>query len=437
MNKKTGVSGRQRKKADVAIGVIEKAGVPPLEHPPSFAAVYSMELKNAKSDPRSLQNLANSKKVGRKDLKSEDQQPISKIQKTPKAREKKHSSSNSHLGAIAIKKSAQKASGVTPQEGGRERLQVAGKVVQKQLSEHQIPSNQSKDFIIKTSKLKEHRRDFKLRSVGQERTRGQSSSNSTVPIVGEEDPATKAGKYKRSSIVSNSSSVKIKSSSLPPSNSRKTRGVVQDVQASQEYNRWWDEGSRCAPNGKSGRTDSKQRQLQEESLDRPWMRNRFAESDQTPSRSLNGLGLGFFKPDDYQMDNLKHMIIEEADNMIEESDKENEFVEERDMLIKLKKKRKTNLLADLIPLNMNEEKQKFYSMNCKYSPQFLYSHEKISLKYKTPHSQFVKEAKSILDSVLKEFGSDEYFFAMQGNVVSRDTVGIHPLFRNILQSIRF
>ena len=425
MNKKLGVSGRQRKRVDAIIGTTEKVTMPNIENPPSFAAVYSIEAKYAKNEPRSLQSLANSKKIARKEPKPEEQQHNSKIQKTPKARDKKHSSSNSNLATFGNKKSAHKPLGGHIGDAAKDKLYITGKVVQKQVSDQQLPSSQSKDFIIKTSKLKDRRRDFKLRSVGQERTRGASSSNSTVPHVGEDEIGLKSGKQKRSSIVSNSSSVKIKSSSLPPTNYRKIRVGTLDAQISSEYTKYYDDESRNTPNDTLGRANNRWRQLQEDSVEKPWMRNRFAESDQTPNRSLNGLGLGFFKPDDYQMDNLKHMIIEEADNMIEESDKENEFVEERDMLIKLKKKRKTNLLADLIPLNMNEEKQKFYSLNCKYSPQFIYNYEKINLKYKIPHSQFVKEAKAILDSVLKEFGSDEVFFAMQGNVVPREAVGIH------------
>ena len=101
------------------------------------------------------------------------------------------------------------------------------------------------------------------------------------------------------------------------------------------------------------------------------------------------------------MDDFKHMIIEEADNMIEESDKDNEFADEKELLLKIKKnKKKSNILADLIPINMNQEKDKFYNSGCKYDPQFQYQVDKLVIKYNKPHIQFVKEARQILDAVV-------------------------------------
>lgn len=172
--------------------------------------------------------------------------------------------------------------------------------------------------------------------------------------------------------------------------------------------------------------------LREDSQE-PWQRNRIAEMDACGPKLAVQTG----KPDDYMMDNLKHMIIEEADNMIDESDKENEFAEEREILVKLKKARKkTNILADLIPLNLQEEREKFYAKGCKYDPQFVYGNENLVLKYKKPHAQFVREAKNILDAVLSKYGSDDNFFELQGQVVTKEATGTRCSRRVALQQVR-
>ena len=44
---------------------------------------------------------------------------------------------------------------------------------------------------------------------------------------------------------------------------------------------------------------------------------------------------------------------------------------------KKKKKKKTATLEQLIPLNLNTEKENFFKAETKYNPQFIYSFERI------------------------------------------------------------
>ena len=377
--------------------------------------VKSMEVRVYRQDQKPF-DATTDKRSKKREKPLESILRMSKIQQTPKPRPKKTSASNANLKNASSKGLPVKRNSNTFQElPSNERLFGGGPAASLKQSDKSVKPRDS-DFKIKRSHAAapERRLESSLPLHRQ-----VSSSNSSVPNGSEDGPAGRFAKPKRGSLAGDSETLAAKSSSVPPHTfkasasredlpgERAPAGGLGSFKIHRSEKMKW---SKAAPRLAAPKEPQEQ----------PWQRNRIAETDGSGAKAASQPG----KPDDYLMDNLKHMIIEEADNMIDESDKENEFAEEREILVKLKKSRKkTNILADLIPLNMQEEKEKFYAKGCKYDPQFVYSNENLVLKYKKPHSQFVREARNILDAVLSMYGTDDNFFELQGQVVSREATG--------------
>lgn len=373
----------------------------------SFNAMYTVEVKGSRNELKTVQ-IGSNGRIPTKKEQVEMSVVMSKLQKSPKFKEKRNSNSNSQMRANSVKRSLGKPFSITNVDKKAEKV-AESKVNIKQPAEKKfggIPNN--KDFCIKSKKLSINRPEPKpIMNVTDRMARCSSSSKASGPASQQSIKEDRI-RMKISSAATQAQVQTSKSASVPPAKGRNAQRQLLALP--------------LVDVGLFGRLDW--RSSRDELGEGNWVLGRLAHRESSPSPF--GTQPTMTRIDDYQLDNLAHMIIEEADNMIEESDKENEFIEERDMLIKAKKagkKTKANILADLIPLNLAEEKIKFYSLNCRYNPQFVYLHEKITLKYNKPHTQFVKEAKDILEAVLKKYGSDEYFFACQGSVVSQEATG--------------
>lgn len=98
-----------------------------------------------------------------------------------------------------------------------------------------------------------------------------------------------------------------------------------------------------------------------------------------------------------------------------------------------KSKKKTARLAQMCPDNLAAEFDSFRNLDGKYSPQFIYSLERINLPYSKPHSKYLKEARAILDSTLFKYGSDRAYFDSFGAVVTQETT--ERVFQNYINSL--
>ncbi len=81
-----------------------------------------------------------------------------------------------------------------------------------------------------------------------------------------------------------------------------------------------------------------------------------------------------------------------------------------------------SLVQDLTPLNLQEEKEKFFAKNCQYNPQFKYKKlitvNKL-LKYGTPKPEYLKIAKKILDKAF-DGRTEEDIQKLEGTKITKD-----------------
>ncbi len=81
-----------------------------------------------------------------------------------------------------------------------------------------------------------------------------------------------------------------------------------------------------------------------------------------------------------------------------------------------------SLVQQMTPLNLQEEKQKFFDKNCKYNPQFKYK-ELITLnklhKYGEPKEKYLKLAKQILDEAFSQY-SEQELRELEGQKISAE-----------------
>ena len=85
-----------------------------------------------------------------------------------------------------------------------------------------------------------------------------------------------------------------------------------------------------------------------------------------------------------------------------------------------KKKKKFSKLTDLVPINLDEEKRKFFEQDCNYNPQFIYNSENIKFKIPNPDSKYLSLAMKIINNVINRYGSDSGFFKSFGKRVTID-----------------
>ena len=120
---------------------------------------------------------------------------------------------------------------------------------------------------------------------------------------------------------------------------------------------------------------------------------------------------------------------EEDEQNDKSSDEENEVKKDQNLLKENKKAKKTKkrvaTLAEMAPLNLLQEKDTFFSKNCKYNPQFLYSFDKnskVKVPYKKPHCRLLKHARQILEATLQTYGTDVKYFESFGKVITKTQV---------------
>jgi len=90
---------------------------------------------------------------------------------------------------------------------------------------------------------------------------------------------------------------------------------------------------------------------------------------------------------------------------------EKPIVEDQTETKKLKKKKKKKLttLKDMVPLNLEGEKQRFFESGYAINPQFEYNISDLNQKFVQPHTAYLKIAESILDQCMLEYGDDEKY----------------------------
>jgi len=82
-----------------------------------------------------------------------------------------------------------------------------------------------------------------------------------------------------------------------------------------------------------------------------------------------------------------------------------------------KKKKVYTALSEMVPLNLEEERKKFFEKNYSYNPQFVYNMQFFKQQFSKPHTRYLKIAKMILNACIKEFGDDEKFLDVTGGRV--------------------
>ena len=133
--------------------------------------------------------------------------------------------------------------------------------------------------------------------------------------------------------------------------------------------------------------------------------------------------------------NVYSSLKEEADIVFNDKNVNNnqDLLGTADDKNKQGKKKRGPTLQELIPLNLFKEKEKFYAMNHKYNPQFVYSFDRLKPPYKRPHILLLKCAKSILEATISKFGSDENYYNQFGRYLSREETCV--FFDNYIKSL--
>jgi len=400
MNKKSGSTVEvERSRKPGESGRKERLVLPDIQPAPR-ASLCLLEPRFNKLDARPSEPLA--KKLSEKERRKEEGLKSLKVQKSPKPKTKKAGSSTQLKVPSLLNTNNQSPSqkknmvfAIKSEKDNTKNLFVRG-------SGSHAESRDNTITIRRQEKGGQTPGESRF-SLKTNNNRQVSSSSSTIAIAEDQkSPIGRFSKVDRIQVANKTANMRLKCSSVPPLGSPdgERRSPPPIREGLNELR------PRSRPHGWSVERDDL-------SQHPPWHKDKFAEVE-------SGLTPAWASGDEYQLDNLRHMVIEEADNMVEESDRD-EFVEEREMLVRIKRsKKKTHVLSDLVPLNMQTEKERFYSMQCKYDPQFVYTAQKIVLKYNKPHNTFVKEARQILDAVLSKYGSDDSFFELQGPVVTRE-----------------
>lgn len=86
-----------------------------------------------------------------------------------------------------------------------------------------------------------------------------------------------------------------------------------------------------------------------------------------------------------------------------------------------KKKKGYTALSEMVPLNLEEERLKFFEKEFKYNPQFEYNMQNFKQHFEKPHTKYLKIAKLILNSCIRDYGDDEQFLeATGGRLITRE-----------------
>jgi len=80
-----------------------------------------------------------------------------------------------------------------------------------------------------------------------------------------------------------------------------------------------------------------------------------------------------------------------------------------------KKKKGYTALSEMVPLNLEEERLKFFERGFKGNPQFEYSTSGVfKQQFDKPHTKYMKVAKMILNQCISEYGTDEIYLEKTG-----------------------
>jgi len=97
-----------------------------------------------------------------------------------------------------------------------------------------------------------------------------------------------------------------------------------------------------------------------------------------------------------------------------------------------KKKKGYTALSEMVPLNLDEERLRFFERDCKYNPQFEYSNQGFKQQFDKPHTKYMKVAKMILNACISEYGTDENFIEKTGGrIITKEETETH--FENYIQ----
>ena len=102
-----------------------------------------------------------------------------------------------------------------------------------------------------------------------------------------------------------------------------------------------------------------------------------------------------------------------------EKEEQNDISVCENLEVKKKKKKKIlTALKDMVPLNLNEEKQTFFNLSGNYNPVFQYRMEDLNQKFSQAHTSHLGIAEKILQECIKEFGDDENYIEISGGKLS-------------------
>lgn len=91
------------------------------------------------------------------------------------------------------------------------------------------------------------------------------------------------------------------------------------------------------------------------------------------------------------------------------------------MLKSGKKKKGFTALSEMVPQNLEEEKQKFFEKEYKYNPQFEYINQNFKQHFEKPHTKYLKVSKMILNTCIRNYKDDEeYLEATGGRLITRE-----------------
>jgi len=82
-----------------------------------------------------------------------------------------------------------------------------------------------------------------------------------------------------------------------------------------------------------------------------------------------------------------------------------------------KKKKGFTALSEMVPLNLEEERLRFFERGFKGNPQFEYSNQNFKQQFDKPHTKYMKVAKMILNQCINEYGTDENYIEKTGGRV--------------------
>ena len=106
-----------------------------------------------------------------------------------------------------------------------------------------------------------------------------------------------------------------------------------------------------------------------------------------------------------------------------------------------KKKQAQNSMAlvHTLPKNIEEQQEIFFENDCKVNPQFEYENYALTQnflkQYKEPSSEFIETAIKIMDSFVKEFGSESLYLETEGEVISQEET--ETIFQNYIDELEF